>query len=148
MKEFFASKAREIVSDIKRGFVTADINATGKTSASLREVATITGFTIYADEKIDQVLDGSKPGTVADLSQVELWRKARNVTMSSKAVQSRIQKLGTRLFRGQDPRYPGLKSRRFVIDNVITEERIEDIKNGFATQKRLDYINEILKAVR
>ena len=148
MKEIFDKEAKAIADELKINFAKSGIKATGKTIESIRPVSDELGFKIYAAEEIDQVLHGSGPGTVVDVDKIKAWIDSKNLKLNPDGVAARIKAVGTRLWRGDDPQYPGKKTREFAVTDVLTTARLKDIGLAVGAKYALDIQSEVIRQLK
>jgi len=148
MREIFDQQARSLVTDLKTSFERNGIKATGKTIQSLRPEADLLGFKIFADSSIDEVLNGTPPGTLVNENDIQQWIDALGLELKASSVADRIERFGSRLWRGQDPRYPGRTNRQSAVSDVVSPERISEIGKAVGAAFALEIESEIVKAIQ
>jgi len=98
--------------EIARKFEQYDINATGKTLAGIKKQVTDDTLTITSDRPFPYTLqDGRGPAAQGSnsngalLAALQEWLDAKGLDIPVWAVKNKINAEGTRLFRGDDPRF-------------------------------------------
>jgi hypothetical protein len=145
--------ASEILERLKKSYQEKKMVATGKTVASLRKEVTEKGFKIFGAKWIDFTefgrgpSQGSGQGGSNFLDNLLEWAKAVGFPeWRVRFLKYYINKFGTRLHRGQDPRFSGNQSK--VITDVINEMLVEEIKTRTAFAVLESYKTEIRKIIQ
>lgn len=115
-----------LVRDLRQSISDKKMSATGDTERRIRSEAGELGFKVLGPDYIEDLESGVKPGTRASISRLAAWMKAREVQGSPQRLQNSLFKRGSRLFRGEDPRFSG--NRSGVLSDVLTPQRIDGIK--------------------
>ena len=121
----------QIIGDIQAAMATGDVNATGKSSASLRFEANKDGFVLYGDKSFNWIEQGRAPGGMPPIDPIKDWIEARAIpyddtgkdplTSFAFAIARKIQRDGTYLHYKN--------KRRDVYSSIITEERVSALIN-------------------
>ena len=96
------AQLREDVVDVMQ---VNDQRATGKTIAALREVTGPEYAALVGPGHLKALRDGRRPGQRPPIEAIREWLAAKRLTLNPYAVATNIAKRGTRLFRGEDPRF-------------------------------------------
>lgn len=135
----------EFLNEIKQELIdyldTEDRNATGRSKASLQVVnMTDTSGQLVGSDGIEYVFRGRGPGKMPPIWNIIEWCAARGLPRSAAwAIAKRISEAGTRLYQ----------SGRNVLDEIITEQRINDFTDRLTkiyTAEIETEIESILKA--
>ncbi|MGI4863705.1 MAG: hypothetical protein ACRYFZ_07245 [Janthinobacterium lividum] len=107
MTDFGPLLAREIQrlhEDVVDTMEASDQRATGKTIRALRDESGAEYARLFGPAHARFLRDGRGPGGV-NVSAIIEWVKAKRLKLNPYAVAEKISKEGTRLFRGEDPRF-------------------------------------------
>ena len=119
---------------------------TGRTVASINTEITIRGFRITAADYVQSLETGRPPsrsGQESDfLKNLTEWVRRRGISLNPKSLKYLINKRGTRLWRGVDPRFPG-KRNSGVITDVINSDTEAEISKEFEELIVTSYIGTI-----
>lgn len=130
LKTVLDKEVDRLVAELKQSAIDKDYNVTGQTIAAFRGEATETRLTLYGASYLNSLEFGRPPlqGSAEEsdfLAKLEVWRQIRGVQISAKSLRYLINRFGTRLFQGKDPRFNGKQSG--VITDVINDKTIEKI---------------------
>lgn len=152
----FKKKIDEISTDIldrlRKSYQDKDMIATGKTVNSLRKEVTESGFKIFGAKWIEFTEFGRGPSkggqsTGDFLNNLLEWAKAVGFPeWRVRFLKYYINKFGTRLYRGEDPRFSGKQSK--VISDVINEKLVEEIKIKTAFAVIENYRTELRRIIQ
>jgi hypothetical protein len=115
-----------LAKDLRQSIADKGMRATGDTERRIRSEAGEEGFRVLGPDYIDDLERGVKPGTKVDLSRLSAWMKARGIESDPRRLQNSLFKRGSRLFRGEDPRFSGTTSG--VLSDVLTQTRLDGIR--------------------
>ena len=108
MSEFAPILAREIAQlreDVVESMLARDQRATGKTAAAIRDTSGPEYAALLGPGHLKALREGRRPGQRPPIQAIIEWLKAKRLTLNPYAVAANIAKSGTRLFRGEDPRF-------------------------------------------
>lgn len=146
-RAFFNKQAKKIQDDLRQSFRDKDMYVTGNTAMSIRYEISNTGFKILGASYIEVNERGRPPASINSrydpsfLERLKAWAAARGITAPAEAIRKAINKKGTLLFQGKDPRFNGNKSG--VITDVINKQFIERLKDSYFKNKLSLYFTEI-----
>jgi hypothetical protein len=139
IKQELRLEASNLTSSIKQSFFNKGLIATGKTVDSIRYELTDKGFQIWGTDSVENAEFGTPPkskGGKADYNNLLAWARAVGYPEARVSfLKYYLEKFGSRLWRGQDPRFSGNKSG--VISDVISPQYLESL------QKRLTFAFKI-----
>ena len=143
MENILEKEANKLLDALRKSFYDKKMVATGKTVNSLRQETTETGFKIYGGDWIEFAEFGRGQGVNSSngkFYQALLeWAKAVGFPEGKvRFLQYYINKFGTRLHRGQDPRFPG-KTQSGVLTDVLNEKYLENLKEVITFATITDY---------
>lgn len=96
-------------SEIAKQFDKYNLNATGKTLKSIQANVVGNKLSIIGNDYVQVLQDGRRPtsnnGNGALLANIKQWIAAKGLDLNPYAVTKKIHKEGTRLYRGDDPRF-------------------------------------------
>jgi hypothetical protein len=96
-------------SEISKQFDKYNLNATGKTLNSIDPIVSGNLLTVQGSDYIQVLQDGRRPtsnnGNGELLAAIKEWIAAKGLSLNPYAVTKKIHKEGTRLYRGDDPRF-------------------------------------------
>jgi hypothetical protein len=138
------------LAELANKFQQYDLNATGKTLAGMKFTVNGNVLTITSDRAFPYTLqDGRGPAKSgsdsggAFLTALEEWAKAKGIDIPIWAIKKKINKEGTRLHRGDDPRFKkptdvisaptdkALELIRSKAINIVAVEVVGRIKRKF-----------------
>ena len=108
MSDFGAILAREIArlrDDVADSLERNQQVATGRTRAQLRPVSGPEYAALLGPRYLVTLRDGRRPGQRPPIEAIKAWLAAKRLQLNPYAVANAIAARGTRLFRGQDPRF-------------------------------------------
>jgi hypothetical protein len=79
--------------------------ATGRTAAAIRDTSGPEYAGLFGPAHLKALRDGRRPGQRPPIEAIREWLAAKRLTLNPYAVAANIAKRGTRLFRGEDPRF-------------------------------------------
>lgn len=95
--------------ELAKKFDEFNLNATGRTLRSIDPQVIGNRLTIFGADHIQTVQDGRPPtkksGNGELIAAIKEWAAAKNIKVNVYAVTKKIHKEGTRLWRGEDPRF-------------------------------------------
>ena len=135
LRQEFSEKANEIIDWLKSSFVAKDMVVTGKSVDSIEKVIEDNGFQIRAADHIWSLEFGRGPARGADsngefLANLKIWAFKRGYKLNVEYLRYRINAVGTLLYQGKDPRFPG-KKQSGVITDVINPDLEKQIQKEF-----------------
>lgn len=96
-------------SELSKKFDQYNLNATGRTLRSIDPRVNGNVLTIFGADHIQTVQDGRPPtrnsGNGELIAAIKEWVAAKGININPYAVTKKIHQEGTRLWRGQDPRF-------------------------------------------
>ncbi|MGL4781711.1 MAG: hypothetical protein ACRCXN_12910 [Bacteroidales bacterium] len=133
----------KVLKALQASFYEKGLVATGETVRSLRLEEHSKGFRVFGANWIEFAEYGrgaarGRGGGASDfLERLTRWAAAVGFPDAKVAfLKYWINRLGTRLHRGRDPRFRGKQSG--VLTDVLTDELIENLKEAFAIRMLLD----------
>jgi hypothetical protein len=132
--------------DLRQSIADKGMRATGDTERRIRSEAGESGFKVLGPDYIEDLERGVKPGTVVKLSRIQAWMKARSIEGSPKPIAKGLFSRGSRLFRGEDPRFSGNTSG--VLSDVMTDNRLDAIKARLGRTMLSEAKTDLLNAIR
>lgn len=124
LEELFSDFGDTLIQEIRDAMAAGEINATGKSSDSLRYEASEDHFTLYGDKSFVWMEQGRAPGGQPPLDNIVDWVEAKGIqpdegTQESLAwaIVKKIEREGTKAFQSG--------KRRDVYSSVITQARID-----------------------
>jgi hypothetical protein len=79
--------------------------ATGRTAAAIRDESGEEYAGLFGPAHLKALRDGRRPGQRPPIQAIIDWLQAKRLKLNPYAVANKIASEGTRLFRGQDPRF-------------------------------------------
>lgn len=129
INQLFEKQAARIVEALKKSYRDKDLVATGETIDSISFEIVENGFRIFGADWIRYTETGRGARVSSQetnfLERLERWRRARGVELSAESLRYLINKNGTRLFRGEDPRFSSNRSN--VIADVINQKLVDEL---------------------
>jgi hypothetical protein len=108
MTDFALILAREILrlhEDVVDTMQANGQRATGRTIAQLRDLSGPEYAALLGPAHLKALRDGRRPGQRPPIEAIKEWLAAKRLKLNPYAVANKIANEGTRLFRGQDPRF-------------------------------------------
>jgi len=146
-KIFFTKTAKKLQSDLVQSFKDKDMYVTGNTAMSIRYEITSKGFRVLGASYIEVNERGRPPANDSSrydpsfLEKLKVWAAARGITIPAEAIRKAINKKGTLLWQGKDPRFTGNKSE--VITDIVNKEFIEKLKDSYFKNKLTLYFTDL-----
>jgi hypothetical protein len=108
MSDFATILAREIKqlrTEVVDSMQANDQRATGRTAAAIRDQSGAEYAALLGPAHLKALRDGRRPGQRPPIEAIRGWLQAKRLQLNPYAVAANIAKRGTRLFRGEDPRF-------------------------------------------
>jgi hypothetical protein len=108
MSDFAPILSREIQrlhTEVLDAMQANDQRATGKTAAAIRDTSGPEYAGLFGPAHLKALRDGRRPGQRPPIEAIREWLQAKRLQLNPYAVAANIAKRGTRLFRGEDPRF-------------------------------------------
>jgi hypothetical protein len=108
MSDFAPILAREIQqlrTEVVDSMTANDQRATGRTAAAIRDESGAEYARLLGPAHLRALRDGRRPGQRPPIQAIIEWLQAKRLQLNPYAVANNIAKRGTRLFRGEDPRF-------------------------------------------
>lgn len=108
MSDFASILSREIQrlrTEVADSMQANDQRATGKTAAAIRDKSSAEYAALLGPAHLKALRDGRRPGQRPPIEAIREWLQAKRLQLNPYAVAANIAKRGTRLFRGEDPRF-------------------------------------------
>jgi hypothetical protein len=108
MSDFAPILAREIQrlhGEVLDAMQANDQRATGRTAAAIRDESGAEYAALLGPGHLKALRDGRRPGQRPPIQAIIEWLQAKRLKLNPYAVANNIAKRGTRLFRGEDPRF-------------------------------------------
>lgn len=148
-------EAQQIIQDLAESLRKKDMVVTGQTLASIRSEVGKTGFSIFGADYIQALETGRGPyaGGPEDpdfLTRLEIWARLKGVNIPPRTLKYMLNRFGSRLFRGVDPRFPGRSSGVFsdVINPGLTERLSRKFGLVFSGLFETDIENEFKDKIK
>jgi hypothetical protein len=108
MTDFAEILSREILrlhEDVADTMQANGQRATGRTIAQLRSTSGDEYASLFGPAHLKALRDGRRPGQRPPIEAIREWLQAKRLKLNPYAVANKIASEGTRLFRGEDPRF-------------------------------------------
>lgn len=148
LQKLLEEKGKQIVEDLIKSAIEKDYNVTGNTIASFRSEATNNRLAVYGASYLNSLEFGRPPlsGGAEEsdfLAKLEVWMRIRGITGNPKSLRYMINKFGTRLYQGKDPRFNGKDSK--LVSDVINDESISKLIKDIEKAYSESIVSEIKK---
>jgi hypothetical protein len=108
MSDFAPILSREIQrlrEEVVEAMKANDQQATGRTAAAIRDESGDEYARLLGPAHLKALRDGRRPGQRPPIAAIIEWLQAKRLKLNPYAVANNIAARGTRLFRGEDPRF-------------------------------------------
>lgn len=116
----------------------------GETLSKVRYTVQGGVLKVFAPRYSGVLQDGRRPGRMPPIAPIERWIRRKGLKISPWAIAKAIQKSGSQLFRGADPRFkkptdtftapikPTIKEIKKDLTNLVKVQLLTDFKKAFS----------------